>query len=536
MSATVPSVLLLEDAAAALPFAEIRPDAQVTRVGTRQEYLDHLESTPFDLVLSSGTVPGCEGIEAFHLARARRPEVAFVLMVGAEPADTDVRGLLALGIRAVSDPDDLGPAVELALSPDRPGVDPNRLLAGHELLLTVTRELSQVDDLPQLKTAVQTAARRLTGADHVTLAVRQGPTCHYADELGESPVWKDRRYPLGQCPSGWTMQHRRPAVISDLGTDPRTPAGFADARRQSAVIVPVGAGAPVAAIGVYWDDPGDPPDNTRAVLLQALADSTAVALEGLRSRQRLATAAADRTAELTALTYAVSHDLRAPIRHLEGFSRILLQEIGDQPQARHNAQRIQDAAVHLREMVNGMLTLSRIAQVEVHPQPVDLAALAREVAQSLANAPAPSTGPARAGVVEFVAPANLPVVGDPRLLQTALQDLLGNAWKFTSRIPRPRVEIGVVPVDPAESDDPVHLGPVCDPVYFVRDNGAGFDPTASGRLFGVFQRLHSGEDFPGTGVGLASVKRIVGKHGGTVRATGTPDQGATFYFTLPPTP
>jgi light-regulated signal transduction histidine kinase (bacteriophytochrome) len=144
------------------------------------------------------------------------------------------------------------------------------------------------------------------------------------------------------------------------------------------------------------------------------------------------------------------------------------------------------------------------------------------VAQSLANTPVPADQPSRAGVVEFVVPEQLPVIADPRLLLTVLQALLDNAWKFTARVPHPRVELGV-----GSAED---MG---GPVYFVRDNGAGFEPAAAGRLFGVFQRLHSGVDFPGTGVGLAAVKKIIDKHGGAVSATGVPDEGATFSFSLP---
>jgi signal transduction histidine kinase len=232
---------------------------------------------------------------------------------------------------------------------------------------------------------------------------------------------------------------------------------------------------------------------------------------------------------MAAFTYAISHDLRAPVRHLEGFARILLQDTAElEPQTRHGAQRIYDAAVHLREMVNGILTLSRITQSEVHAQPLDLAELARNVARSLADAPTPETGPQRAGAVDFTAPQSMPATGDPRLLQTVLKDLLDNAWKFTSRIPHPRVELGIVPAEPSAADPGAG-----ETVYFVRDNGAGFEPAAAQRLFGVFQRLHSGEDFPGTGIGLASVKRIMDKHGGSVSATGSPDQGATFFFSLP---
>jgi signal transduction histidine kinase len=171
------------------------------------------------------------------------------------------------------------------------------------------------------------------------------------------------------------------------------------------------------------------------------------------------------------------------------------------------------------------------------------------VAQDLANAPEPATG-GRAEVVEFIAPAHLPTTGDRRLLLTVLQDLLGNAWKFTSRTTRPRVELGVqacpLGVGP-EGVGPAGVGTAgvgtagvgtagvgtVGTEYFVRDNGVGFQSDSTEKLFTLFQRLHSRSDFPGTGIGLASVKRIIDKHGGTVRATGSPDAGATFFFTLP---
>jgi len=407
--------------------------------------------------------------------------------------------------------------------------DQARLSAGLELILAATHDLTLAADLPTVMSLAQDIARRLTGADGTTFTVREGDECHYVDgEHVEADFsgtrWKGLHFPLGDCLSGWTMLHGRPAVVDDVGADPRVPPAFREATLDSAVVVPVHSAQPLAAIGAYWAQPHES-DATEVLLLQALADSTAVALESLQLRRELEARAVARTADLAALTYAISHDLRAPIRHLEGFTRILLQDAADlAPDTRHGVHRIKDAACQLREMVNGMLTLSRIGQSEVHPQPVDLAQLGREVAQELANAPTPADGPRRVGVVEFVTPEDLMVTGDPRLLLTLLQNLLGNAWKFTSQTPDPRVELGVAAAEPASG---------AGPVYFVRDNGAGFEPAAADRLFVVFQRLHSGEDFPGTGVGLAAVKRIVDKHGGTVRATGCPGSGATVFFTLP---
>jgi signal transduction histidine kinase/DNA-binding response OmpR family regulator len=541
MSVTVPRVLLLEDDdAAALRIAEALshslPAAMVTRAATGVEYLEMLAARPVDVVVSDGSVPGCDEIEAFHHARRQDRGVSFVFLApaGREP---DRRALGALGISAVITADkldELGPAVRRALSGGETVIDqarrladPARLLAGQELLLAATRDLAGAADLLALRAIAVDTAGRLTSADGTTFAVREGDEGRYADpeRTGTDPPGPlpGTPFPLAASLGDWACEHRRPAVIDDIGTDLRVPPELRDGTGHSAVVVPVPADQPIATLGTFWTQPHQP-DAIEVRLLQALADSIAAALSGLRQRRQLEARAAARTSELAALTYAVSHDLRAPIRHLEGFARILLQDTADlAPETQHGAQRIQDAAAHLRDMVNGMLVLSRIAQADVHPQPVDLAQLGREVAQSLTNAPTPAGEPDRAGAVEFVAPEQLPVTGDPRLLLNVMQDLLGNAWKFTARIPRPRVELGVAPAEPGAAD----------PVFFVRDNGAGFEPASAGRLFGVFQRLHSDEDFPGTGVGLAAVKRIVDKHGGTVRATGEPDQGATFYFTLP---
>jgi signal transduction histidine kinase len=241
-------------------------------------------------------------------------------------------------------------------------------------------------------------------------------------------------------------------------------------------------------------------------------DALVETVEKLRATLR------ERTAELDSLTYAVSHDLRAPIRHLSGFSRILVVDATDlSAQTRHVVERIEQSAAQLREMVDGLLALSRISRTEVERQSVDLAELARTVALQLGHERVDGH------VVEFVVPDRLPVSGDPKLLTLLLLQLLDNGWKFSAGVPRPRVELGVQR----------ELGRGADPAYFVRDNGVGFESGGQQRLFGAFQRLHGPGDFPGTGLGLATAARIVAKHGGTIGASGAPDQGATFLFTLP---
>ncbi len=218
--------------------------------------------------------------------------------------------------------------------------------------------------------------------------------------------------------------------------------------------------------------------------------------------------------ELEAFCYSVSHDLRAPLRSIRGFLQVLLERQADRldSQGREFLRRAADSSEHMDRLITDLLKLSRAGRWEVQPQPVDLSALASGIAAELVQ-----TDPQRA--VSFGIAPRLRARGDARLLRVVLENLLGNAWKFTSRKTEARIEFGFAPA-------PVGA-------FYVRDNGAGFDTAYAGKLFGLFQRLHSGSEFPGTGVGLATVQRIIHRHGGRVWGEGAVDQGATFFFVLP---
>lgn len=218
--------------------------------------------------------------------------------------------------------------------------------------------------------------------------------------------------------------------------------------------------------------------------------------------------------ELEAFSYSVSHDLRAPLRALDGFSQVLLEDYGDRldEEGRHYLTRLRAGAQRLGTLIDDLLDLARLTRARTIRRHVDLAELAGAVIRELGDAE-----PGRM-VTWHVAP-RLPAFGDRVQLQQLLQNLLGNAWKFTSRVEGARIELGV---EQHETETR----------YFVRDNGAGFDMSYADKLFGVFQRLHHESEFPGTGVGLAIVQRIVHKHGGRVWAEGQPGAGATFWFTL----
>ncbi len=220
--------------------------------------------------------------------------------------------------------------------------------------------------------------------------------------------------------------------------------------------------------------------------------------------------------ELEAFSYSVSHDLRAPLRGIDGFSLALIEDHGDNLGDGGKAllQRVRAATVRMGTLIDDLLDLSRITRSEMHREPVDLSQLAGTIASELR-----STQPDRN--VEFAIASGLQVKGDLRLIRIALQNLLGNSWKFTSKRDHARIEFGFSQTNGTSA-------------FFVADNGAGFDPSYAARLFGAFQRLHATADFPGTGVGLATVQRIVHRHGGEIWASSAVNEGATFFFTLEP--
>jgi PAS domain S-box-containing protein len=218
--------------------------------------------------------------------------------------------------------------------------------------------------------------------------------------------------------------------------------------------------------------------------------------------------------ELEAFSYSVSHDLRAPLRAVDGFSRILLDEYTDclDETGQDRLRRVRAAAQKMATLIDDLLKLSRITRSELKREDVNLSALADEVIEELRK-----QEPER--IVQCAIEPGVIVWGDARLLRVVLDNLIGNAWKFTSKRPEARIEFGR-----QMQDD--------EPVYFVRDNGAGFDMAYAEKLFGAFQRLHDTSEFPGTGIGLATVQRIIHKHGGRIWAEGAVEQGAIFYFTL----
>jgi two-component system, sensor histidine kinase and response regulator len=218
--------------------------------------------------------------------------------------------------------------------------------------------------------------------------------------------------------------------------------------------------------------------------------------------------------ELEAFSYSVSHDLRAPLLAFNGLNQSLLDDYGNDldPRAKDYLQRMSRASERMASVFDGLQTLFRLTSGEIHREPCDISALAAEIVDEMR-----ATDPKRR--VEVSISEGLTASADPRLARILLTNLVSNAWKFTSKEPAARIEIGAEVVDG-------------DTRLFVRDNGVGFDMIYAHKLFGAFQRLHSQSEFPGAGIGLATVRRIVNRHGGRAWAEGAAGEGATFYFVL----
>ncbi len=401
---------------------------------------------------------------------------------------------------------------------------------GMQHLVTVVQRLSQARTLEAIQAIVRRAARELTHADGATFVMRDVNLCYYADEDAISPLWKGQRFPMSACISGWAMLNRQATIIEDIYADSRIPH---DAYRptfvKSLVMMPIRTVDPIGAIGAYWATQHKATAE-EVNLLQALADSTSVAMEAADLFANLEKRVTERTEELNRRTvelevlnrelevfsYSIAHDLRAPLITIDGFAEVLKETSSqtlDEASVGYLGH-IQTAVARMHRLIEDLLGLSKIVRAPMTKSTVDISALAREIAERLR-----SSNPQRAGEIA-IAP-NLTAEGDPGLVRIVLENLLSNAWKFTSKREHAHIELDTI------------RGAEGDPVFRVKDNGAGFDPRYATKLFGPFQRCHAQSDFPGTGIGLATVQRIVHRHGGKIWVEAQRDRGASFFFTLP---
>jgi hypothetical protein len=390
------------------------------------------------------------------------------------------------------------------------------------LLVAAVKELSLARTLEEIAVIVRKAARALNGADGATFVLSDGDQCHYFDEDAIAPLWKGQRFPLSSCISGWVMEHCTHAAITDIYDDPRIPAGaYRPTFVKSLVMVPVRREAPVAAIGNYWATSHTPTER-EIEHIQALADSTSIAMENVRIYQELEQRVRDRTVELEgankdleAFSYSVSHDLRTPVSQVLGFADLLRDDLVTAHVDARPLDHITTAAHRMNALIDDLLRLSQVSQAHLARTHIDVTALARAVADELVRTSPPGRS------VTWNIHDGLVAWGDAQLVRVLLENLLGNAHKYSGRREHAVIEVGAQPSD-------AHATTI-----FVHDNGAGFDGARVSELFTPFKRLHAASDFPGTGIGLATCQRIVHRHGGRIWADASVDVGATFSFSLP---
>jgi PAS domain S-box-containing protein len=392
-----------------------------------------------------------------------------------------------------------------------------------------------VESPQAIAAAAVSRLRVMVGAERATVIVPAGPGMARllaADGLGAPPIMIGQTFPesffgdLAPLRCGDTM-------LVDLtpqdGLPPAQAVLAAEGLRSLAAVPLAADGELVGAVSIASVQP-DAFAGEQLEIAREVASHLGVALRQARLYEQVQHYAtelehrvqertrdlASANRELEAFSYSVSHDLRAPLRSLDGFSRALLEDCAAQLDAtgKRHLERILAATRRMAELIDGLLELGRLSRVALGRRRVDLTALATGVAAELRQ-----LHPDR--VVEARIAAGMIVDADPVLLRAALYNLLGNAWKYTAHHPTACVEVGQAVVDSAAA-------------FFVRDDGAGFDMAYATKLFGAFQRLHAPGEFEGTGIGLATVQRIIHRHGGRIWAEGAVERGATFWFTLPP--
>lgn len=393
------------------------------------------------------------------------------------------------------------------------------------------------------ETAVDAIAQRvvdrmqeITGAEGAALGFIEGDDLVYRAQTGLVPP--GFRVPWHDGLTGICLRSADAMLVPDLLADPRMREGpVAALGARSAILVPLfDEDRPVGLLFADSARPGAFTDRDLQTL-QLLAGQVAAVMSraaAFEAQRRLLAERAERNdmleqevarrtaqlqtsnKELEAFAYSVSHDLRAPLRGIDGFSKVLLDRYADalDETGRGYLGRVRAASQKMSLLIDDLLQISRVTRQEMRLTQVDLTALAASIAADLHE-----NDPGRP--VDWVIAEGLTARGDDALLRVALGNLVGNAWKFTAKHPTACIEVG------ATSDDG-------GTVYYVRDDGAGFDMRYAGKMFGAFQRLHSTGEFEGTGIGLATVQRIIHRHGGWIEAEGVPGQGATFRFTLEP--
>ena len=367
--------------------------------------------------------------------------------------------------------------------------------------------------------ALKRGARQIIGSDGVTVVFKDGDKCFYIAEDAMAPLFAPNRFPQDICISGWVMQNASSVVIPDIYVDSRIPIEvYRPTFVKSLGMVPIRSKDPIGALGFYWAR--EYTMNAEELrLAQALGDAASTALENIAHQENLEQRVRERTEQLS-LTLSdlqlfagnVAHDLRSPLSVIQANAQLLLRaQLADQDD-RESLGDILHASRHMSSMLQGLLELSKVTSAPLQRQRIDLSAIAQDVARTLRGAHTDRQ-------VALEIEPELKAEADPALMRIVLNNLMDNAWKYTSKRPQALIRFGRA--DTTQG-----------PAFMVQDNGAGFDSEAS-PPFAAFTRFHTANEFPGTGLGLTTVHRAIRRLAGKVWVESRRDDGARFYFQLP---
>jgi hypothetical protein len=392
-----------------------------------------------------------------------------------------------------------------------------------QLLVEAIQKLSVSTSMESIMETVRASARNLVNADGSTFILRDNDMCYYADEDTVSPLWKGQRFLLTNCISGWAMLHKQPVIVEDIYADDRIPAeAYKSTFVRSLAIAPIRLNDPLGAIGVYWGG-NYSPSEMDVTLLNTLADAAAKAVENVQLIEGLEQKISERTMQLQAVnkeletfTYSVSHDLKAPLRGIDGYSKLLsdlyANELNDE--AKSFITVIRNSTLQMNQLIEDLLQYSRLERSQRRNEVLQIRQLVDSVIKINQDELL-----ARNFKIENTIP-DISIFADSGGMQIALRNLIGNAIKFTQSVAEPVLSLRL-------NEAPNSW------IISVSDNGIGFDMKYHQRIFEIFQRLQRAEDYPGTGIGLAMVSKAMQRMNGNVWAESAPGKGATFYLEIP---
>lgn len=498
--------------------------------------LAQLREQQFDLLLTDLTMPEMDGIALLRAAQEIDRDLAGIVMTGHGTIDTAVQALRTGALDYVLKPfrlNNLLPVIGRALETRRlrtENIHLREAVSIYELSRAITQGLSR-EEVVQ-RTVAAAAQQTDAGAVQLLVPNEEGNELRVAGEWGANAAWReeDGRFPIDPAVVRWVSAAREQLSAWDGSTAVETVFSPPFAGNVTSVALPIVAGGNFYGILRFSSSAAQrrlSPGQIKA--LDILASTAAAAFEAASLLTQLRTLnleleqrVRDRTrelqeanADLEAFSYSVSHDLRAPLRQVDGFCQMFIDEFGANTPAegRQILEKARGGATRMSQLIDALLRFARFSRQPLELRPVATTALVQVV---LANLQDQMQGRA----VEVLVGELPDCVADGSLLQQVFMNLLANALKFTGTRPHARIEVGA-------RQDGAEL------VYFVKDNGVGFDMKYAERLFGVFQRLHSQTDFQGTGIGLSIVQRIIRRHGGRVWAESKLQEGATFFFSLP---